>query len=73
MTGIVSSPQSPQANALCERLVGTLRRECLDFVVPLTEHYLRRLLHEWATHDNTGRPHMSMGPSIPPTSSSSAV
>src|SRR5215467_9736183 len=33
-------PQSPQANALCERLIGTLRRECLDFIIPLTEDYL---------------------------------
>jgi putative transposase len=57
--------RSPQANALCERLLGTLRRECLDFVIPLTEHHLRRLLHEWATHYNTGRPHKSLGPGIP--------
>jgi putative transposase len=28
-------PQSPQANALCERLIGTLRRECLDLLIPL--------------------------------------
>jgi putative transposase len=41
-------PRSPQANALCERLIGMLRRECLDFVIPLTENHLRRLLHEWA-------------------------
>src|SRR6267378_3440840 len=32
---LTSPPQSPQANALCERLIGTLRRECLDFVIPL--------------------------------------
>ena len=57
--------RSPQANAFCERLLGTLRRECLDFLIPLTEHHLRRLLHEWATHYNTGRPHMSLGPGIP--------
>ena len=43
-------PRSPQANALCERLLGTLRRECLDFVMPLTENHLRRLLHEWVLH-----------------------
>src|SRR5262249_32806798 len=40
-------PQSPQANALCERLIGTLRRECLDFIIPLTEDHLRRLLDAW--------------------------
>jgi putative transposase len=32
--------RSPQANALCERLLGTLRRECLDFLTPLTENHL---------------------------------
>jgi putative transposase len=58
-------PHSPQANALCERLLGTLRRECLDFVIPLTEHHLRHLLHEWVVHYNTGRPHMALGPGIP--------
>jgi putative transposase len=55
----------PQANALCERLLGTLRRECLDFIIPLTESHLRCLLKEWAPHYNTGRPHMSLGPGIP--------
>jgi putative transposase len=57
--------RSPQANALCERLLGTLRRECLDFVIPLTEGHLRHILHEWAGHYNTGRPHMALGPGIP--------
>ena len=58
-------PQRPQANALCERLLGTLRRECLDFLIPLTEHHLRRLLREWVRHYNAGRPHMALGPGIP--------
>jgi putative transposase len=58
-------PQSPQANALCERLVGTLRRECLDFVIPLTENHLRHMLKVWVKHYNEGRPHMSLGPGIP--------
>jgi putative transposase len=57
--------RSPQANALCERLLGTLRRECLDFVIPLTENHLRRLLREWVCHYNAGRPHMALGPGIP--------
>jgi putative transposase len=58
-------PQSPQANALCERLLGTLRRECLDFLISLTEHHLRRILHAWVCHYNAGRPHMALGPGIP--------
>jgi putative transposase len=56
---------SSQANALCERLLGTLRRECLDFLIPLTEHHLRRLLYAWVRHYNAGRPHMALGPGIP--------
>jgi putative transposase len=57
--------RSPRANAPCERLLGTLRRECLDFMIPLGEHHLRRLLSEWRWHYNAGRPHMSLGPGIP--------
>jgi putative transposase len=58
-------PRVPQANAICERLLGTLRRECLDFIIPLTAPHLRRLLQEWMAHYNSGRPHMSLGPGIP--------
>jgi putative transposase len=66
--------RSPQANALCERLLGTLRRECLDFLIPLTEHHLQHLLHAWVRHYNAGRPHMSLGPGIPqPPASLSAL
>jgi len=57
--------RTPQANALCEQLIGTLRRECLDFVIPLTENHVRRLLAIWISHYNYGRPHMSLGPGIP--------
>jgi putative transposase len=56
---------SPQANAHCERLLGTVRRECLDFLIPLTENHLRRLLNEWVQYYNAGRPHMALGPGIP--------
>ena len=57
--------QAPQANAYCERLVGTFRRECLDFLIPLTESHLRMMLREWVRHYNEGRPHKSLGPGIP--------
>jgi transposase InsO family protein len=60
-----SPPQSPQANALCERLIGTLRRECFDFLIPLSANHVRRILREWVPHYNTSRPHMSLGPGIP--------
>jgi hypothetical protein len=56
---------APQANAICERFGGTLRRECLDFLIPLNECHLKLTLKSWVTHFNYGRPHMSLGPGIP--------
>ena len=57
--------RTPQANAFCERLIGTMRRECLDWVIPIHEAHLRRVLREWVPHYNRGRPHASLGPGIP--------
>jgi transposase InsO family protein len=63
---VVKTPvRAPVANAICERLIGTLRRECLDFVIPLNERHLYGILKEWVTYYNDGRPHMSLGPGIP--------
>ena len=59
--------RAPKANAYCERLVGTVRRECLDFMIPLSERHLRLTLRSWVTHYNKGRPHSSLGPGIPET------
>jgi putative transposase len=55
----------PKANSVCERFGGTLRRECLDFLIPFNERHLKLILKSWATHFNHGRPHMSLGPGIP--------
>jgi len=57
--------RAPKANAFCERLIGSLRRECLDWLMPVGERHLRALLRERAAHYNRGRPHMSLGPGIP--------
>lgn len=57
--------RAPQANAYCERLIGTMRRECLDFLIALGEKHLRTILHEWVRHYNHGRPHRSLGPGLP--------
>jgi len=57
--------QAPKANAYCERLIGSMRRECLDWVIPLNEKHLRRILREWVVHYNRGRPHASLGRGIP--------
>jgi transposase InsO family protein len=57
--------RAPKANAYCERLMGTIRRECLDFVIPFNEKHLRKILREWIRHYNHGRPHLALGPGIP--------
>ena len=57
--------RAPQANAYCERLIGTMRRECLDFMIPFSERHLRKILSEWIAHYNHGRPHRSLGPGLP--------
>ena len=58
-------PRAPQANSYCERLIGTLRRECLDYFIPFHERQLKAILKEFITHYNRGRPHSSLGPGIP--------
>ncbi len=58
-------PRGPMANAICERVIGTIRRECLDWLIPLSEVHLRRALRSWVEHYNRGRPHMVLGPGVP--------
>jgi putative transposase len=53
------------ANAICERVIGTIRRECLDWLIPLSESHLRLILKCWIDHYNGGRPHMALGPGVP--------
>ena len=55
----------PKANAICERVIGTIRRECLDWMIPLSEAHLRSILREWVAHYNGGRPHSALGPGVP--------
>jgi hypothetical protein len=56
---------SPKMNAICGRVIGTIRLECLDWLIPLSESHLRFILKSWIAHYNDGRPHMSLGPGIP--------
>jgi putative transposase len=65
LTVLKSPPHSPKANAICERVIGTIRRECLDWLIPLSEPHLRSMLKEWVTHYNGARPHMALGPGVP--------
>ena len=65
LKAITTPVRSPQANSLCERLIETLRRECLDWMIPLNEGHLRKILTSWMAHYNGGRPRSSLGPGIP--------
>ena len=57
--------QAPRMNAICERLVGTLRRELLDRVLILGEGHLRAVLTEYQVHYNTARPHQGIAQHVP--------
>jgi putative transposase len=51
---------SPRANAIIERFIGTLRRECLDHLILLDEHHLRAVLSEFVQYYNRERPHRTL-------------
>ena len=62
---LASPPQAPRANAICERMIGTLRRELLDRLLIVNEHHLRQVLNEYLLHYNTARPHRSLSQLAP--------
>jgi putative transposase len=58
---LTSPPAAPRANAICERMIGTLRQELLDKVLIVNERHLRRILTVYLHHVNTARPHQTLG------------
>ena len=63
---VIETPyRSPQANSICERAIGSMRRECLDYMIPLNEAHLRKLIKNWKRYYNRLRPHSSLGPGVP--------
>jgi Integrase core domain len=59
------SPRSPWQNAYVERLIGTLRRECLDHVLIYGERHLRRVLTLYSLYYNETRTHLGLGKDAP--------
>ena len=57
---ILTPVRVPNANAIAERVIGTLRRECRDHVIAVNEQHLRRVLGEYVQHYNAMRPHRSL-------------
>jgi hypothetical protein len=59
------NPGSPWQNGIAERLIGSLRRECLDHLIVIGESHLRWALSEYATYYNRTRPHRSLQKNAP--------
>jgi transposase InsO family protein len=59
------SPQSPWQNGYAERVIGTLRRECLDQMVIFGETHLRRILSTYAAYYNQARTHLALQKDAP--------
>jgi len=59
------APASPWQNAFAERLIGSIRRECLDHVIVLEEAHLRRALQSYARYYNEIRTHWSLDKDVP--------
>jgi transposase InsO family protein len=57
--------RAPKENAICERFLGSVRRECLDHLLVLGAAHLLRILREYATYFNTARPHQGLDQRLP--------
>ena len=62
---VLTPVRSPRANAVAERVIGTLRRECLDHLIPLDERQLCAVLAEYVDDYNQERPHQTLGLETP--------
>ena len=59
---VIRTPvRAPKANATCERFVGTIRRECLDWILIANHRQLQHVLSEFVDHYNGHRPHRALG------------
>jgi putative transposase len=63
---VVHTPyRAPKANAIAERWVGSVRRECLDHLLIVGEAHLRRVLSAYVAHYNHARPHQGLAQRTP--------
>jgi transposase InsO family protein len=60
-----TSPRSPWQNGYAERLIGSIRRECLDYVVVFGERHLRHVLKSYMNYYNETRTHLSLDKDAP--------
>ena len=62
---VVTAPGSPWQNPFCERLIGSIRRDCLDHVIVLNERHLLRVLRSYASYYHASRTHRSLDDDCP--------
>ena len=62
---ILTAPHSPWQNPFAERLIGSIRRECLDHVLVLSERHLRRILTRYFAYYHQARTHLSLDKDAP--------
>jgi len=60
-----TAPRSPWQNGYCERLIGSIRRDCLDHVIVFGERHLRQVLQSYANYYNKARTHLSLNKDAP--------
>jgi transposase InsO family protein len=60
-----TAPASPWQNGFAERLIGSIRRECVDYIIILGEAHLRRILKSYARYYNETRTHLALGKDAP--------
>ena len=65
ITEVVSSPRSPWQNPYVERVIGSVRRECLDHIIILNERHLRRVLRAYLAYYHRSRTHVALGKDAP--------
>ena len=62
---VITAPRSPWQNAYVERVIGSIRRDCLDHVVVISDRQLRRILKEYLSYYNQVRTHLSLHKDAP--------
>jgi putative transposase len=65
MTEVIAAPSSPWQNPFAERLIGSLRRECLDHVIILSEQHLRRVMSRYVSYYHGARTHLALEKDAP--------
>ena len=65
ITEVITAPRSPWQNPYVERLIGSIRRECLDYVIIVNEHHLHRVLSSYFQYHHDATTHLSLNKDCP--------